>query len=702
VEELRDARDPAAEIREELERSPVRRAPFDPDGIRLMLAEATRRPFSDRGWIFEIKFDGYRALGLRDAQGRPSLRSRNGEEMSATFPEISRALAALPYTGLAVDGELVVVNGEGRPDFHLLQGRAALRRRPDAQRAARETAAIFQVFDLLAIEGFDLRDRPLLERKEWLRRILPPAGPIRYTDHIEERGEEMFAAAREMELEGIMAKKADSPYRAGRSPLWQKLVADRTRDFAIIGFTGMQGGGDGLGALQLAAAEPGGGFRYVGRVGTGFSDSDRTELRRRLEPWRRADPVCAVPESEWSEGEGATGLSAKARAAMRANAARSRATRWRTTQAPTVWVDPKLTAEVRFRALTHAGVLRAAVFVRLREDKRPEDCEAPRPRPASDRASRPASDRAPRPAPDPVRKRSPVAFRHLNKVFWPEDGLTKGDLIEYYRTVAEAMLPYLEDRPLVLTRYPDGIHGPSFYQKDAPEHALDSLRTTRIYSSHTEREIAYFLCDDVDGLLYLANLATIPIHVWSSRASTIQNPDWCILDLDPKGAPFAHVIRLAHAIRDLCQAIGLPPFVKTTGSSGLHILLPLPPGCTYEQSRLLAQLLCGIVESRHPDVATTTRNIQARKGRVYLDALQNRHGQLLVSPYSVRPLPTAPVSAPLDWSEVNDGLQPRAFTIRNMPERLARQESDPMRELFRARVDLGGALRRLEALVAGA
>ena len=777
VQELRDGRDPGAEIREGLDRLGVPAVPFDPDRFGLMLAESDRRPFSDPGWIFEIKFDGYRALGMRDPRGRALLRSRNGEDMGVAFPEIVRALAALPYAGMILDGELIVLGETGRADFHQLQGRAAIRRLLDAQRAARDTPVTFQVFDLLAVEGLDLRGLPLIERKRWLRRIVPPAGPLRYTDHIVERGEEMHAAAAALQLEGIMAKKADSRYRTGRSPHWQKLVADRTHEFAVIGFTEMQGAGqkDSLGALQLAGIEPGGGFRYVGRVGTGFKERDRVQLRSRLEARARPEPVCEVPETEWSPGRGG---------GRPRSAPRSGATRWRTSNAATIWVEPELVVEVRYRSFTPAGVLRAASLVRLREDRRPQDCVLPailigqdtgaeaatayrtesgaesgtefKTRDLSEDAREHVAGRTQAKAeaeaeanakskakakakakatvsaetkasakakaktrteaeeeaaavserPDARQSRSatsrrPPQLRNLDKVFWPEDGLTKGDLIDYYKTVAPAMLPYLDDRPLVLTRFPNGIHGKSFYQKDAPEHALDSLRTISIYSAHSQREIAYFLCDDVEGLMYLANLATIPIHVWSSRASTIQNPDWCLLDIDPKDAPFEHVIRLALAFRELLEDVHLPSFVKTTGSSGLHVLVPLPPGCTYEQSRLLAQLLCGIIESRHPKIATTERHIPSRKGRVYLDALQNRHGQLLVAPYSVRPLPGAPVSAPLRWNEVNQELSPRAFTIRNMPERLARQHMDPLRDVLRVKVDLGEAMRRLDRLVSG-
>jgi bifunctional non-homologous end joining protein LigD len=353
------------------------------------------------------------------------------------------------------------------------------------------------------------------------------------------------------------------------------------------------------------------------------------------------------------------------------------------------WVDPLWVAEVRFKEETPDGLLRAPVFVRLRDDKRPEECVR-----APAKAEEPP-ELPPAPA-TPVRPPAPeVRFSNLEKLYWPEDGITKGDLIQYHETVAPWLLPYLKDRPLVLTRYPDGIHGKSFYQKNAPDFVPDWIRTETIWSEHAQKEIAYFVCNDVETLLYLVNLGTIPLHVWSSRVGSIPHPDWCILDLDPKGAPFANVVTLARAIYELCEEIGLPSFVKTSGSTGLHVLLPLGGQTTYEQSRMLGHLLARVIEARHPDIATTARNIAARKGRVYLDYLQNRHGQLLVSPYSVRPLPGAPVSAPLTWEEVTQRLTPQRFTVLNLPARLERRSEDPVLPVLETRPDLIATLGSL-------
>jgi len=282
-------------------------------------------------------------------------------------------------------------------------------------------------------------------------------------------------------------------------------------------------------------------------------------------------------------------------------------------------------------------------------------------------------------------------------VFWPTAGYTKRDLFEYYRAVAPWLLPYLAERPLVLTRYPDGIDGKSFYQKNAPASTPEWIRTERVRSSRSEKELDYFVCDDEASLLYLVNLGTIPLHVWASRVGSLERPDWCILDLDPKGAPFGHVVRIARVLHALCDAIALPNFVKTSGSSGLHVLIPLGRGFTYEQSRSLGELLARVVIQEQGDIATITRAVGAREGKVYIDYLQNRAGQLLVAPFSVRPVPGASVSTPLRWREVTPSLDIHRHTIRTVPRRLARMKEEPLSPLLGLAPDLPAVLARLAA-----
>ncbi len=296
-----------------------------------------------------------------------------------------------------------------------------------------------------------------------------------------------------------------------------------------------------------------------------------------------------------------------------------------------------------------------------------------------------------------------VQVTNGGKVFFPAEGITKADVVSYYREIAPHMLPFLRDRPLVLTRYPDGIEGKSFFQKDAPEWRPRWIRTVTIRGDEGGRDLDHFLVDDVEGLAWIANLGTIPIHVWSSRATSLERPDWCVVDLDPKKAPFAHVVRIARALHALCDEIGLPSYPKTTGQKGLHVLVPLGGKMTHEQARTMGELLARAVEAELPDISTTARAIDARGGRVYLDFLQNGRGKTIAAPYSVRPQPGAPVSAPLRWSEVNAGLDPRRFTIRTMPARLRTLAADPLAPVLSGRPDLAGALERLrERMRAGA
>jgi bifunctional non-homologous end joining protein LigD len=288
-----------------------------------------------------------------------------------------------------------------------------------------------------------------------------------------------------------------------------------------------------------------------------------------------------------------------------------------------------------------------------------------------------------------------IAFSNLKKVFWPAEGYTKGDLIDYYKQISPWLLPYLKNRPVVLTRFPDGIDGKSFYQKDAPEFAPDWMRTIPIWSEDTQRDIRYFVCDDEESILYIANMGSIPLHIWQSRVGSLELPDWCVIDLDPKDAPFRDVIRTAQVLHRICEEAGMPNFVKTTGKTGLHIMLPLGRQFTFEQCRTIGELLARLVLRELNDIATITRHITKRGDKVYLDYLQNRHGQLIVAPFSVRPLPGASVSMPLTWDEVNSDLDPKQFTIKTAIERMEKMGADPVFPVLETRPDLLQVLERL-------
>ncbi len=654
VEDVRAGSSGAEALRLRIASLDAPRRDLRAERVKLMLAESRDHPFSQAGWIYELKYDGFRLLVGRE-DGKAKLVYRRGSDATALFPEIARAVRALPYDSLVLDAEVVVLDEAGRPSFQRLQKRAQLSRAIDVEHASVAMPATAFVFDLLGAEGFDLRSLPLVKRKELLRELLPAAGPLRYTDHVERDGEELFEEIERLELEGMVAKRADSPYRDGRSADWLKIRRERNADLAIVGFTEPDGHRAGLGALHLGIPGAGGGLRYAGKVGTGFDAALLRDLRARLDPRRVAAPPC-------------TGEVPKGRA--------------------NVWVDPDLVCEVRFREWTEDGHLRQPVFVRLRDDKEIADLV-----PDEAVAAPPA---APPPAAPAAARDRVIHFSNLDKIFWPAEGYTKGDLIEYYRAIAPWLMPYLRDRPLVLTRFPDGIDGKSFYQKDAPGFVPEWIRTERMWSEHAGREIDYFVCDDVESLVYLVNLGTIPLHLWSSRVADLERPDWCILDLDPKGAPFTDVVETARAIHRLCEEIELPALPKTSGSTGLHVLIPLGAELTYDHSRALGELLSHVVSRELPEITTMARQISKREGKVYLDYLQNRHGQTIASPFSARPLPGAPVSTALRWSEVTKKLDPTRFTIRTVRQRFEKLGEDPLRPVLTLRPDLLAAIEKLE------
>lgn len=661
--DLEDGRARAEEVRNELERLGAPRTRVEAGAVKLMLAETREQAFTDPGWIYELKYDGYRVLAAREGD-EARLLYRRGNDSTAVFPEVARAVAGLPFPRLVLDGEVVCLDDDARPSFQRLQKRALLQRASEIARAAVELPATLYVFDFVAFDDFDLRPLPLVERKRLLQKVLSPAGALRLVDHIEAQGEAFYAEVSRLRLEGIVAKRAHSPYRGGRFPDWLKIRVDRTDDFVVVGFTEPGGERSGFGALHLADYVGDDGLVYAGRAGSGFDERLLKTTRERLEARRRPDPPCTGPLPKGREH---------------------------------AWVEPELVCEVRYKQWTEEHLLRQPVFLRFRDDKSPEECRR------EERTEREAP-LAPGPPVRPVEKAAAertAPFTNLDKKFWPKQGYTKGDLIEFYREVSPWLLRYLRDRLLVLTRHPDGTEGKSFFQKDAAGLAPGRVRTERVWSEHAQREIDYFVADDVESLLYIINLGTIPLHIWASRITDLSHPDWCILDLDPKGAPFAHVVQVARELRALADEMGVPSFVKTSGSTGLHVLIPLGGQCTFAEAKSLGELVARVAAARLPEIATTQRNPGGRGGRVYIDFLQNGHGKLLAAPFSARPVPGALVSAPLDWDEVGGGLDIEHFTIRSVPERMRARKDDPLAEVVTARPDLERALARLRAQLEG-
>ena len=635
-----------------------------PGSIEPMLCQTADAPFSSPDWIYELKYDGFRMLAHGGA-GQAKLRYRSAQDATDRYPELTSAIGALPIADLILDGEIVMLDAEGKPDFHKLSFRGQLHRAGEIQRTALSAPVTYVVFDLLGAGGHDLRGLPLLARKAYLKMILPGVGPLRYGDHIPQQGEALLQQVVARGLEGVVAKKASSTYKSKRSPDWLKMKADPEADFAVCGYTPPKGTRMGLGSLHLCVWVD---ERWVwaGKVGSGLDDKLLASLTKELSAKPRWKPTFPRPKGE----------------------------------PDAMWVEPELVVQVRYREWPVESALRFPVFERLRRDKAPKDCGMPMRTTAE--AAPNAGPREPGPGDsleivvDPqVRE---LRLTRLDKVFWKDEGITKGELIEYYRGISPWLLPYLKDRPTVLDRYPDGIEGDRFYQKDMPDWIPPWLRTTTLWSEHSQREIHYVLIDDADGLAFVANLASIPIHCWASHVGALERPDWTIVDLDPKNAPREWVVPLALAIHQLCESVGLPNYVKTSGQSGLHVLIPLGGQCTFDQARTLAYLIGLIIERQHPDKATTLRNPAARGGRVYLDWGQNAHGQLLVAPYSVRPVSGASVSMPLVWDEVVPGLDPKQFHIRNALDRVAAWPEDPCLRVLHERPDLAAVLDRLGEL----
>jgi bifunctional non-homologous end joining protein LigD len=669
VEEMRDVPGWLAALAAHVVALGARRGDLRADQVKHMLATPAEKPFSRPGWVFEIKYDGVRVIAERRGEEVRML-GRSGEDITARYPEIAAALHGLVVPGLVLDGEIVAYDESGRPSFGRLQKRMLLNRPRDVAAAMARVPVRAVFFDCLALEGHDLRGLGLLARKDCLARVLPPAGVIQAGDHVAEHGGAFFEAASEMGLEGMIAKRADSRYLGKRSPDWVKIKCQRRQEFVIGGTTEPSRGGRRFGALHVGIYE-GGRLRHVTRVGSGFDEAMQERLWQELQPLARADSPF-----------GDTGPSGRGNR----------------------WVEPRLVCEVRFTEWTADGGLRHPIFLGLRTDRKPEEVRREEMVDAGVDADADSVDAAPgasgdavsaasSAAPDPEPRQ--VRLSNLRKVFWPDDGYTKGDLIAYYDAVAPLMLPYLRDRPVVLTRYPDGIKGKSFFQKDAPVYIPGWMRTETVYSKDSEREIRYFVLDDAESLRYVANLGTVPIHMWSARSGSLERPDWLVLDLDPKGAPFAHVLQVARSLHGILDDLGLPSYPKTSGQAGLHILIPLGRRYTHEECKTFARVLASLGLEANAEIATLARPLHARGGKVYIDWGQNGHGNTIVAPYSLRPIPGAPASCPLRWSEVNARLDPARFNLRTLPKRFEKMD-DPLAGVMGAGVDLGAAIAAIE------
>ena len=675
VEEMYEASAAGEAVGAELARlkPPRISGPLDPRGFPLTFAKLSYEPVDGDQWLFEIKYDGVRALAVRDNDD-VWLFARRGTDITGQYPEVALALRALPFKRFVIDGEIVALDDNGRPNFQLLQRRMHLSDRRDIARMSLAVPVIHFVFDLLAFGEFDLRDLPLEQRKGFLARLIKGEGPLRYCEHIVGRGRDFYDAVAGAGLEGIMAKLRASPYRGRRSADWMKIKCPQTGKFVIGGYTDPSGSRSFFGALMLGQYENDGSLRFTDKVGTGFDYDKLKQIHHLMRECSRDNSAFRRPKS---------GEPALPRAAH--------------------FCEPQLVCEVRFADWTNQGGIRHPSFLRLVPDFDPHECIYKGPR-GEDSAPPPGASLLAEPggaiqqaAADADGGQRQVALTNPEKVFWRAQGYTKGDLVEYYVSISDWMLPYLKDRPVMLTRYPDGIDGKSFYQKDAPGFAPPWLRTEKIYSHDSQRDISYFVLESADALAYMANLAAITIHIWSSRLPHLENPDWLLFDIDPKGSTTRNAVAVAQETAGALREVGLRPYLKTSGQAGLHVMVGLEPKYTYEQARMFSELVARLVVSRIPDVATINRNPRTRAGKVYIDYLQLGHGKTIAAPFSVRPIDGAPVSAPLDWKELKPNLDPAKFNIKTMPARMAKLRRDPFIGALADPMTLEAALPALEA-----
>jgi bifunctional non-homologous end joining protein LigD len=635
-----------------------------PKFIEPMLATLADKAFDDPDWIFETKWDGWRAFLRMDPKGM-TLISRSGKSLDAMFPELMSLHESIGAASCMIDGEIVALDGKGVPRFQLLQSRLKGKLRFDGG-----GRIVFYAFDIPFCGGMDLTACPLIARKALLREILPETGPIRYSEHFEKRGREVFEEAVRLGFEGALAKLKDGPYRPGRSADWLKFKSKLRQEVVIGGYTEPRGARARFGSL-VSGLYRGDELVFTGHVGGGFDAKLLSEVHGFMTPLEtKVCPFAEVPK----------------------------------TNEKVRWVRPKLVAEVEFAEWTEDGRMRQPIFMGLRPDKDARDCVRDDARPASQLREEAEAAREQDAAGDPVRAREtrvlpkarPPEFdvTHPDKVLWPAEGYTKADLIGYYRAVSPYLLPHLKDRPLILKRYPGGIDKPPFFQhdlKDAP--AFVKILPLK---EGDEGTVHYALCQNLETLVYLANLGVIPQNPWLSRTPHLHRPDWIVFDLDPQEVAFPEVCDMARYLNGVLESLGLKAFPKTSGSRGIHIFLPLKPVYDFDQALDFALLVANYAVREKPDAFTVERSLKVRKrDRIYLDCMQNSYGKSVASVYSARERPGACVSAPLEWPELKRRIRMEDFDIRSMPKRLERK-GDLFQNVLRTGNSLEAALKKLE------
>lgn len=608
-----------------------------------MLATLVDEPFDSKDWIFEIKWDGYRVIAEISKYG-VNLYSRNLISFNDSFSPVAQALGGLNHEAV-LDGELVVLDEKGVGKFQLLQNYQKTKK---GNLVYPEANLVYYIFDILYLDGRDLTESPLTERKRILKETFPvlPSN-IKISDFIEGEGINFYKLAFKEGLEGIIAKKADSRYRQGqRSREWLKIKIHLRQEAVIGGFTNPRGGRKYFGSLILGIFEKGK-LRYIGNSGGGFNEGLLKDLYEKLKSLE-------IGKSPFSK-------------AVKTNA-------------PTHWVKPVLVCETAFSEWTQEGSMRHPIFLGLREDKNITDVAVEQPIPA------------------PVKNNSSgLKFSNLDKIYFPEDQFTKGDVIEYYKKISDIILPYLKDRPQSLYRMPEGIYQKRFYQKDIHPRVA-GIKTLPIYAESEEKMKNFIIGDDEKTLLYIINLGCIELNPWFSRIQNPDMPDYMVLDLDPLEIDFSAVLKTAKLLKEILDKAEINSYIKTSGKTGLHVFIPLGVQYSYDEVKEFGEIIAKIAQKNLPDITSVERMPKKREGKVYIDYLQNRKGQTITAPYSLRPVKGMRVSAPLLWEEIDRQIDPSDFTVKNIFQRIEKY-GDFFKPVLIEKTDILKALKKLSDMI---
>lgn len=652
-----------------------------PEFVPPMLATLVNEPVNQDGWLYEIKWDGYRALALSH-QEETNLKSRNNKSFNDKFYPVHQAIEALNINAI-LDGEIVVLDESGKSNFGALQN----------WRSETDGDLVYYVFDMLWINGKDLTELPFTERRKILEQHIQSNDIIRVSDVFDAAGKDFLQSARTLGLEGVMAKRATSIYLPGdRSMDWLKIKTNKRQEVIIGGFTRNDNSSKTFSSL-LVGVYKGKKLMYTGKIGTGFTEKMQRDLLKQFTP-RIIDTTPFHHEPDVNKPS-----------RFRPNPPKATVT----------WLKPELICEVSFTEMTTDGVMRHPSFKGMREDKKPHEVvleqEAETKKVIRTKAVqaqtkkiiKPMAKRERKTLLNPTEKtqvktinRHALKFTNLSKVYWPKEKFTKRNLLNYYYQVAPYILPYIKDRPQSLNRHPNGIRGKSFYQKDVTGKVPEWIKTHPYHSDSDVRDKEFLVITDEASLLYMVSMGCIEINPWSSTIHKPDHPDWCIIDLDPDKNSFNQVIEAANVTHELLESVGVPSYCKTSGSTGLHIYIPLGAKYTYEQSKEFARVIATLVHQQLPRFTTIERTIKDRKGKMYIDFLQNRSQATLACAYSVRPKPGATVSMPLHWEEVKKGLTMRDFTIQNAVERL-QSEGDIFKPVLGKGISIEKVIKALDA-----